>query len=154
VVRIKRSRLYRTKLCSSITDGHTIRKGTTLYIFIIGVHYDCNVFPQPERFDPDRFSKNSAVNEDRSPYAFIPFSAGSRNCIGSFLTLHATRTHHFLSFLGQRFALLEEKVILSTLFRRFSFRATQAIDELQLSFEAIMRPTVPIQLLIEQRQRP
>jgi hypothetical protein len=60
--------------------------------------------------------------------------------------------HH--SFPGQRFALLEEKVILSTLFRRFSFRATQTIDELQLSFEAIMRPTVPIQLLIEQRQRP
>ena len=55
------------------------------------------------------------------------------------------------SFLGQRFAMLEEKVILSTLFRRYSFRATQTIDELQLSFEMIMRPVVPIKLIIEHR---
>ena len=117
-----------------------------MYVFIIAVHYDSNVFPQPEKFDPDRFSKSSAVNEDRSPYAFIPFSAGAHNCIGSFLTLDNTNVHH--SFLGQRFALLEEKVILSTLFRHFSFRCTQTIDELQLSFEAIMRPTTPIQSII------
>ena len=120
-------------------------------IFIIGVHYDSNVFPQPEQFDPDRFSKSAPMNEDRSPYAFIPFSAGSRNCVGSFPTLHTT--HIRPSILGQRFALLEEKVILATLFRRFSFRATQTVDELQLSFEAIMRPGIPIQLVIEQRQR-
>ena len=121
-----------------------------MQIFIIGVHYDSNVFPQPERFDPDRFSKSSPMDEDRSPYAFVPFSAGSRNCVGSFLTLDITDVHH--SFLGQRFALLEEKVILSTLFRRFSLRATQTIDELQLCFEAIMRPGVPIQLIMEKRQ--
>lgn len=55
-------------------------------------------------------------------------------------------------FLGQRFALLEEKVVLSTLFRRYSLRATQSIEELQLSFEAIMRPVVPIKIIVEHRQ--
>ena len=139
---------------SFTTDGQTIRKGTTLYIFIIGVHYDSNVFPQPEKFDPDRFSKSSATNEDRSPYAFIPFSAGSRNCIGLFLILHTTSIYGASFILGQRFALLEEKVILSTLFRRFSLRATQTVDELHVSFESIMRPAVPIKLTIKQRQRP
>ncbi|CAF3670167.1 unnamed protein product [Rotaria sp. Silwood1] len=116
------------------SDGQTIRKGTSLYIFIYGVHYDANVYPQPERFDPDRFYQNSVANDERSPYAFVPFSAGSRNCI------------------GQRFALLEEKVILSTLLRRYSFRATQTVAELQLSFEAIMRPTVPIKMIVEHRK--
>ncbi|CAF1245712.1 unnamed protein product [Rotaria sp. Silwood1] len=116
------------------SDGQTIRKGTTVYIFIYGVHHDSNAFPQPERFDPDRFHQSSVTNEERSPFAFVPFSAGSRNCI------------------GQRFALLEEKVILSTLLRQYSLRATQTIDELQLSFEAIMRPTVPIKLFIEHRK--
>ncbi|CAF5031468.1 unnamed protein product [Rotaria sp. Silwood1] len=117
-----------------ICNGQTIRKGTSLYIFIYGVHYDANVYPQPERFDPDRFYQNSVANDERSPYAFVPFSAGSRNCI------------------GQRFALLEEKVILSTLLRRYSFRATQTVAELQLSFEAIMRPTVPIKMIVEHRK--
>ncbi|CAF1047671.1 unnamed protein product [Rotaria sordida] len=116
-----------------ICNGQTIRKGTTLYIFIYGVHYDSNAFPQPERFDPDRFYQSSVMDEERSPYAFIPFSAGSRNCI------------------GQRFAQLEEKVVLSTLFRRYSLHTTQTIDELQISFEAIMRPAVPIKFIVEHR---
>jgi hypothetical protein len=74
-------------LVSFVTGGQTIRKGTTVYIFIMGIHYDSNIFAKPERFDPDRFSKSSVTNEDHSPYAFIPFSAGSRNCIGQCLFL-------------------------------------------------------------------
>ncbi|CAF2172940.1 unnamed protein product [Rotaria magnacalcarata] len=117
-----------------VCNGQIIRKGTTMYIFIYGVHHDPNVFPQPERFDPNRFYESTEVNEERSPYAFVPFSAGSRNCI------------------GQRFAQLEEKTILSTLLRRYTFRATQTIDELKLCFEAIIRPEVPIKLIVEHRQ--
>jgi cytochrome P450 len=55
--------------------------------------------------------------------------------------------------LGQRFAGLEERVVLSTLFRRFSFLSTQTIDQLHLSTDAILRPRVPIQMYIEQRQK-
>ncbi|CAF4962843.1 unnamed protein product [Rotaria magnacalcarata] len=121
-------------LSSLVIDGQIIRKGTTMYIFIYGVHHDPNVFPQPGRFDPNRFYESIEVDEERSPYAFVSFSAGSRNCI------------------GQRFAQLEEKTILSTLLRRYTFRATQTIDELELCFEAIMRPEVPIKLIVEHRQ--
>ena len=53
--------------------------------------------------------------------------------------------------LGQRFAGLEERVVLSTLFRRFSFRSTQSIDELHLSLDVILRPQVPIQMFLERR---
>ncbi len=64
-----------------------IRKGTTVYIFIHGIHYDANVFPHPEKFDPERFSHQHNGNKDqRSPYAYIPFSAGSRNCIGKWMS--------------------------------------------------------------------
>ncbi|UJR12837.1 hypothetical protein I4U23_017011 [Adineta vaga] len=110
-----------------------IRKDITLYIFIMGVNYDSNVSPQPELFNPNRFYKSSETNDERSPYAFTPFSAGPRN------------------YIGQSFALFEEKIVLSTLFRRFSFRTKQTIDDLQLSFEAIMRPAVPIQPTIKHR---
>jgi hypothetical protein len=53
--------------------------------------------------------------------------------------------------LGQRFAGLEERTVLSALFRRFSFRSTQTIDQLQLSAGAILRTNVPIQMHIKHR---
>jgi len=57
----------------------------------------------------------------------------------------------FFTETGQRFAGLEERVILSTLFRRFSFHSTQEIDELNLAFGAILRPKVPIEMIVKRR---
>ena len=117
----------------SFVGDQLIRKGTTVNIVISGIHRDASVFPNPDEFDPSRFDENSVADGKRSPFAFIPFSAGSRNCI------------------GQRFANLEERVILATLFRRFSFRSTQKIDELRLTPEMILRTEVPIQMIVEER---
>ncbi|UJR34522.1 hypothetical protein I4U23_021930 [Adineta vaga] len=57
-----------------ICDNQLIRKDTTLYIFIMEVHYDSNVFSQLELFNPNRFYKSSETNDERSLYAFISFS--------------------------------------------------------------------------------
>ncbi len=65
-----------------ITGGQTIRKGTTVTIFLYAIHHDASVYPNPEKFDPERFAESSLASNERSPFAFIPFSAGSRNCIG------------------------------------------------------------------------
>ena len=69
-------------------DGQLIPKGAIVNIIISAIHRDPSVYPNPDEFDPTRFAENSVINEQRSPFAFIPFSAGSRNCIGKLL-LHS-----------------------------------------------------------------
>lgn len=60
--------------------GLTIPKGTTVYWSIYGMHHDPEYFPDPERFDPDRFSAENKLNI--KPYTYMPFGEGPRNCIG------------------------------------------------------------------------
>ncbi len=52
-------------------------EGVTVGIFIYKIHKDPIAFSDPDKFNPDRFF--SSLHD---PYAFVPFSAGLRNCIG------------------------------------------------------------------------
>lgn len=57
-----------------------IPKGTTISLVPYTLHRNEDTFPEPEKFDPERFSIEN--KRKIGPYGYIPFSAGYRNCIG------------------------------------------------------------------------
>uniref|UniRef100_T1IWF3 Cytochrome P450 n=1 Tax=Strigamia maritima TaxID=126957 RepID=T1IWF3_STRMM len=61
-------------------NGRVIPADVSVYINIFKLHRDPVVYPNPDKFEPDRFLPENCAN--RHPYAFIPFSGGPRNCLG------------------------------------------------------------------------
>jgi len=81
---------------------HTIPAGTTILIDAWGLHHDPELYPDPERFQPDRF-----LDQAPEPYTFLPFGGGAHRCIGAAL------------------AELEIKVALATILRRVNIAGAE-----------------------------
>jgi cytochrome P450 len=63
--------------------GFKIQRGAVILAPQFVVHRDARFWPDPLRFDPDRFSpENREASKSRPRFAYYPFAAGSRQCIG------------------------------------------------------------------------
>lgn len=65
--------------------GVTVEKGMGVLASVSGIHYDPKYWPNPNKFDPDRFTPENS--KGRHPCAYLPFGLGPRNCIGKSITL-------------------------------------------------------------------
>lgn len=57
-----------------------LEAGLTIWIPVMGIHRDPNHYPDPEKFDPERF--NELNKKNIKPFSYLPFGTGPRNCIG------------------------------------------------------------------------
>lgn len=91
---------------------------------------DPKLFPEPERFWPERFDSDYRGNT----FAYVPFSAGPRNCI------------------GQKFAMLEMKSVVSKMLRHYKLTlAADSLEEPSLIAEIILKPENCINFHVERR---
>lgn len=58
----------------------TIPKGQSVIIPVYAIHHDPKIYPNPEVYDPERFTKEAI--QSRDPMHYLPFGYGSRCCIG------------------------------------------------------------------------
>lgn len=59
-----------------------IEKGTSIIISPFALHHDEKFYPEPEKFDPTRFSSENKARKSIIDMPYLPFGEGPRNCIG------------------------------------------------------------------------
>ncbi|HET8683674.1 MAG TPA: cytochrome P450 [Micromonosporaceae bacterium] len=111
--------------------GHILPPGASVFFSPYAVHRDPSVYPEPDVFDPDRWVTERAKQVPRP--AFVPFGAGSRQCI------------------GEGFAWVEAAIVLATVLRRWRVRpvAGQSVRKVA---SATLGPS-RVYLTVERRQR-
>ena len=82
--------------------GYRIEPGSWMLISPYLIHRHPAFWPEPKRFDPERFSKER--REDRHMFSYVPFGAGPRKC------------------LGVHFALVEMVLVVASVAQRFQFQ--------------------------------
>nr|UVK78545.1 cytochrome P450 [Anoplophora glabripennis] len=81
-----------------------IEKGTLVYIPLLGLHFDEKYFPEPDKYNPERFADKSTLNKNGLYY--LPFGEGPRIC------------------LGERFAMMNVKIALINILSQFAVEPT------------------------------
>lgn len=86
-------------------DHLIVHPDNIVWFPVYGLHHDPKYFPEPEKFDPERF--NDANKRNIVPYTYMPFGLGPRKCIGN------------------RFALMETKILIAYMLRKFRIKRTE-----------------------------
>jgi cytochrome P450 len=120
----------RVALAEDEVCGRKIPKGAMVCVVPWVIHRHRSVWDNPERFDPERFSK--AASEGRPRYAYIPFGAGPRVCIGASL------------------AVSEMLIVLGTLAQRYRLTLPPG-HQVDLQHQVTMRPRGGLPMIVSRR---
>lgn len=123
---------FNHRIVASATElnGHAIPSGTELLVSIYHTHHMRDLFPEPERFNPDRW-----LAIEPSTFEYNPFSAGPRMCIGA------------------AFAMMEIKIVLAMLLQqyRLEFVSGRPVDP-SVGITMGPRQGMPMRVYAQDRQ--
>ncbi|KAF2898762.1 hypothetical protein ILUMI_07412 [Ignelater luminosus] len=111
--------------------GYVIPANVYCHVQIFDLHHNPKLYPDPYKFDPERFSLENT--RTRHPFAYIPFSAGPRNCI------------------GQKFAILELKTVLASVLRRFVLEPVDGPKDMKMIVHLVLKTQHGIRLKFKER---
>ena len=126
--------LGRRALRATQIGGFPVRKNQVVLLGVYGTHRRPDLYPEPERFDPDRFLPEREKSLPR--HAFLPFGAGPRMCIGN------------------HFALLEGHLLLASWLSRARFELAEPAREVVLEPLMTLRPKGPVSMRVTPRTKP
>jgi len=122
--------VFQRRVTQAVTvDDYYLPAGSTLVFSPFAMHRRTDYFPNPERFDPDRFSPE---NEKRQPlHSWMPFGAGRRICIGN------------------HYAIANGQIALATLAQRVALDTRQPFPECDPM--VTLRPKHPVEMIVSHR---
>jgi cytochrome P450 len=122
--------LARETLDATVIDGCPVPKGTLLLASPLVLQRDASLFPDPLRFDPDRWLTDDG--DAVVPDAYLPFGHGPRNCIGA------------------NFALTELVIVVATLARVWHLHVLEP-ERVRERPTVTLRPRRPVRVVLERR---
>lgn len=140
-------------------------KGCRIAISIFDLHRDEKLWPDPLKFDPDRFLPEEVAK--RHPYAYLPFSGGPRNCIGQQKQLISgmqillfikknNNSFLFVSSSGARLGMIEMKIFLARVLKAYVIKKDKLaskISDIRLNFYVFLGTAEPLKIKIEKRSQ-
>ncbi|EZA56389.1 hypothetical protein DMN91_009791 [Ooceraea biroi] len=115
-----------------VTGNYVIPKNAEILLAPYITHHLEKYYRNPYVFDPDNFLPEKMQN--RHYYAYIPFSAGPRSCV------------------GRKFAMLKLKVLLSTILRNYRIISDKSDNEFELRADIILKREDGFNIKIEPRK--
>ena len=123
--------ISRRALADDVIGGYDIPAGAIVAMSPYTIHRRPDFWPDPERFDPDRFAPELVAARPR--FAYFPFGGGARQCIGNY------------------FALMESLIIIPTITQHFRFSPCWS-EPIEGHALVTLRPRGGVPVVVEKRR--
>lgn len=122
--------LPRETVADDVVDGYTIPAGTTVASLTYMYQRHPEYWPNADQFDPERFSPEQSAG--RHGFAYVPFGAGQRMCI------------------GRDFSFMEGQLALAMMVQRFDIKRAK-MEETKTQLSSTLRPKNGLPVLLTRR---